>query len=292
MTSFRLKSIFFGLNLAFRLQIYFLKNLFCGIFEKLTEKSQNKLSDPMKIRTCVLDDEAVFRQLLENYISKVPFLELTAMYSDPFQAIEAINSGSVDLLFIDVEMPGINGIQFLKSLRKKPYVVIISSHPEYAADGFDLEVEDYLVKPFGFDKFLRAANKVNEKNTRIESSNTTTIINNTGSVPDTDYIFVKSDSRYQKIPLSEIVFIEAEKDFVNIHTTSGKKLVLANLSSIESQLPADVFIRVHRSFIVHQNKVEALDNDFIYLDKNKIPIGKTFKDTITERLLNGKVIKR
>ena len=203
----------------------------------------------MKIRCIVVDDEALARKYLKDYISKVPFLEFVGDFNSPLKAYELLEKGMVDLMFLDIQMPEITGLDFLRSLNRKPYVVLTTAYKEYALEGYELDITDYLLKPFSFDRFLKAANKVNmlvlnrEKKVEPKSDYNKTDFHE-------DYIVIRADRKYYKINYDDLIFIEGQKAYVTFHA-EGKKNVtaLASLKELEDKLPEKKFIRIHKSYI-------------------------------------------
>jgi len=236
----------------------------------------------MKIRCIVVDDEALARKYLKDYISKVPFLEFVGDFNSPLKAYELLEKGMVDLMFLDIQMPEITGLDFLRSLNRKPYVVLTTAYKEYALEGYELDITDYLLKPFSFDRFLKAANKVNmlvlnqEKKVEPKSDYNQTDFHD-------DYIIIRADRKYYKINYDDLIFIEGQKAYVTFHS-EGKKNVtaLASLKELEEKLPENKFIRIHKSYIVSIKKIDMLEGNMIEIAGDKLPVGKSFKSKVTE----------
>jgi two-component system, LytTR family, response regulator len=236
----------------------------------------------MKIRCIVVDDEALARKYLKDYISKVPFLELVGDFNSPLKAYELLEKGLVDLMFLDIQMPEITGLDFLRSLNRKPHVILTTAYKEYALEGYELDITDYLLKPFSFDRFLKAANKVNmlvlnqEKKEEPKSDYNQTDFHE-------DYIIIRADRKYYKINYDDLVFIEGQKAYVTFHS-EGKKNVtaLASLKELEEKLPENKFIRIHKSYIVSIKKIDALEGNMIEIAGEKLPVGKSYKSKVTE----------
>ncbi len=236
----------------------------------------------MKIRCIVVDDEALARKYLKDYISKVPFLEFVGDFNSPLKAYELLEKGIVDLMFLDIEMPDITGLDFLRSLNRKPFVVLTTAYKEYALEGYELDIIDYLLKPFSFNRFLKAVNKVNmmmlnkeKKDVPISSFNQTDF--------HEDYIIIRADRKYYKINYDDLIFVEGQKAYVTFHS-EGKKNVtaLASLKELEEKLPKNKFIRIHKSYIVSVKKIDSLEGNLIEIAGEKLPIGKSFKSKVAE----------
>ena len=227
--------------------------------------------------TCVaIDDEPIALEVLEEYISKTPNLELLKTFTDGFKAIEFIKENKVQLIFLDIQMPQITGLQLLKSLSEPPLVIFTTAYSNYAIEGFNLNAIDFLLKPFEFDRFLKAVNKASEYISYRERP--------AEAVTNTNFIFVKSDYQIIKIDLTDISMIEGMDDYVKIFT--GKKMILSNMTmkDILSKLPASNFTRVHRSFIVSLNHIESVRNKRIKIGEKFVPVGDSFADSFYKLL--------
>jgi DNA-binding LytR/AlgR family response regulator len=236
----------------------------------------------MKIRCIVVDDEALARKYLKDYISKVPFLEFVGDFNSPLKAYDLLEKGKVDLMFLDIQMPEITGLDFLRSLDQKPLVILTTAYKEYALEGYELDISDYLLKPFSFNRFLKAVTKVN----------TAMLIKDKQDVPSSDYnqtdfhddyIIIRADRKYYKINYDDLIFIEGQKAYVTFHS-EGKKNVtaLASLKELEEKLPENKFIRIHKSYIVSVKKIDALEGNMIEISGEKLPVGKSFKPKVSE----------
>ncbi len=236
----------------------------------------------MKIKCIVIDDEALARKYLKEYILKVPFLEFVGDFNSPLKAYDILERGEVDLMFLDIQMPDITGLDFLKSLNRKPFVILTTAYKEYALEGYELDISDYLLKPFSFERFLKAVNKVNNqmlnKEKRAEPGPT---YNQTDF--HEDYIIIRADRKYYKINYDDLVFVEGQKAYVTFHS-EGKKNVtaLASLRELEEKLPEKKFIRIHKSYIVSVKKIDSLEGNMIEIAGEKLPVGKSFKPKVAE----------
>ncbi|MCD9853954.1 LytTR family DNA-binding domain-containing protein [Epilithonimonas sp. JDS] len=224
-----------------------------------------------KIKCIVVDDEPLAIQLLENYVMKIPFLELVFSSENPIEALEYIQNNEADLIFLDIQMPELSGINFMKIVGDKLKYILTTAYSEYALEGYEHNVIDYLLKPIPFGRFEKSALKAQERFPTTE-----TLANS--------YFFVKSSGQQHKINFDEILFVESIKDYVNIKTENQEYIVLDTLKSLENQLPEN-FTRVHKSFILNLDKIEKIDVKNALLNSGKeIPIGETYKSEFFLRL--------
>lgn len=234
------------------------------------------------MRCIVVDDEPLALELMRNYISKVPFLELIATCGSAAEALVALKNNKTDLLFLDIQMPDITGVQLLKSLKEKPIVIFTTAYEEYALEGFNLDAIDYLLKPIPFDRFLKAVNKAQEYHS----------IRQNNSIPPTfpeineGFLFVKADYKIVKISIADIQFVEGLKDYIKIFTSASQKpiLTLLSLKSIEEKLPARDFVRVHRSFIVSIPRINSIQRNRIFIGEKEIPVGEQYKEAFFSKI--------
>jgi two-component system LytT family response regulator len=240
----------------------------------------------MKLSCIIIEDEPLARNLMEAYVQKVSNLNLLKSFSDPLQALDFLRENNVDIMFCDIQMPEITGITLLKILQKKPLVILTTAYSEYALEGYELEVFDYLLKPISFERFLKAVEKATirlaptEKAKSIEKP--IQVIESAGN--SNNFIFVKDGTKLIKINLDEILYIEGLKDYVSIITKEKKIVTLQTLKSLEIQLPEKKFIRVHNSYIIAFNAIEAIDKEKILIGKNYIPISDTYRKAFKEYL--------
>lgn len=232
------------------------------------------------IKCIAIDDEPLALAQLAGYIARIPFLSLVASCRDAFEAIETLSSQKVDLLFIDINMPDLNGLDFVRSLREHPLVVFTTAYSEYAVDGFKVEAVDYLLKPFSFQDLLQAANKAYK-----------CLEQKTGGNYD-DFLFVKSDYRVTRIRLADIRYIEGMSEYVRIYIEGEDKplMPLLSMKRLEEALPPSQFMRVHRSYIVNLNKIVEISRLRIVFGNTYIPVGDIYKDKFLE-YVNGKMMK-
>lgn len=226
------------------------------------------------INCIAIDDEPLALNLLADNISKIPYLNLVATCEDAFAAAKAIEEYTVDLIFIDIQMPGLTGLQFIESMNKKPMVIIVTAYKQFALDGYHLDVVDYLIKPVPLERFIKACNKAKEL---FELKNK----NSQGDIPH-HYIFVNVGYSLLKIMFDDIVFIEGLKDYIQIHLKSTPKPVLARMSikAMENQLPVSLFVRIHKSYIVSVQTITALRKNSLFIGDKEFSIGETYRDVI------------
>lgn len=237
----------------------------------------------MMLSCVILEDEPLARSLMENYVGKIAHLQLIRSFSDPLVALDFLRENKVDILFSDIQMPEITGIGLLKILKNKPLVILTTAYSEYAIEGYELDVFDYLLKPINFERFLKAVEKATIKLTpALETPKTTE--NQPINESNKDFIFIKDGTKMIKVRLGEIKYIEGLKDYVSIYTNDRKIVSLQTLKSLETQLPSNQFIRVHNSYIIAFDAIDVVDKEKILIGKNYIPISDTYKKPFREYL--------
>lgn len=239
------------------------------------------------IHCIIIDDEPLARKGLEEYISDIDFLVLDGSFQDPVKATKLLAGGSVQLIFLDIQMPRITGLQFLKSMQHPPPVVFTTAYPQYALDGFELNAIDYLVKPIAFDRFLKAALRVKEYYEVREKN----LAEDAGGRKE-GFFFVKADNKLVRIAYGDILFVEALQNYVAIHTASKKYITYLTFKSIEEYLPAEGFIKTHKSYIVAASRIDHIEGNTIRIGVHQVPISRTSKDEVMDRLLKGRFLKR
>jgi DNA-binding LytR/AlgR family response regulator len=240
----------------------------------------------MAINCIIIDDEPLARAGLKEYIADIDFFNLLGEFDNALAATEILGSGQVHLLFLDIQMPKITGIDFFKTLVNPPAVIFTTAYPQYALDGFEVNALDYLVKPVSFDRFYKAALKAKEFLGQKQSDKAG--VQEAAST----YFFIKADNSLVKIMYADVLFVEALQNYVTIHTATKKYISYLTFKSVEEYLPADTFIKVHKSFIIAANRVDSIDGNEIHIGQHRIPISRTLKDEVMEKLLNGKFLKR
>ncbi|RYZ53229.1 MAG: response regulator transcription factor [Chitinophagaceae bacterium] len=239
------------------------------------------------IRSIIIDDEPLARKGLKEYIHDIDFLHLEAEYDSPLKATTAISEGTVQLIFLDIQMPRITGLEFLKTVPSAPPVIFTTAFPQYALDGFELNALDYLVKPISFERFLKAALRAREfyelrqANAPVASANA-----------KPDYFFIKADNKLVKLFFNDILFAEALQNYVAIHTTTKKYITYLTFKSIEEFLPADQFVKTHKSYLVSASQIDNIEGSELRIGGHHIPISRSTRDEVMERLLKGRFLKR
>ncbi|HET6256182.1 MAG TPA: LytTR family DNA-binding domain-containing protein [Puia sp.] len=245
------------------------------------------------LRCIAVDDEPLALHLLTDYIGKVSFLDLAGTAGDAFEAARVLQAKPVDLIFIDIQMPGLTGLQFIQSLARRPMVIIITAYKKFAPEGFDLDVVDYLIKPVGLDRFMKACNKAQELYELRTSANAGAGPNagpGGGSANAAEFFFVNVDYSLVKVVFSDIIWIEGSGDYVKMHLKSTPKplLVRTSAKTLESELPAEKFLRIHKSYIVAVSSITAVRKNSVFIGELELPVGETYRDTL--RQLTGRDI--
>jgi len=233
----------------------------------------------MMMRCIIVDDEPLVRELLEDNVSQVPFLELVRSCKSALEALETLQKEQVDLIFLDIQMPRLNGLQFLQSLDHPPLIIIVSAYEKYAVESFNQQVADYILKPFSFDRFLKACNRAAELFRMQHFAMPAEAVKNYDFFVNVEYTLVK-------IVAADIDYIESLKDYIKIYLSSTTKPVVTRLSlkSIEAKLPVGTFIRTHKSFLVAISKITTIKRDFVCIGTIEIPVSETFRENITRVL--------
>jgi DNA-binding LytR/AlgR family response regulator len=235
-----------------------------------------------EIRFMVIDDEPIAHRIIEEYCTNLPHFKLVNHSYNALEAMQFLATNSIDLMFLDINMPKLNGFDFLKTLTIKPQVIVTTAYQEFALEGFELNVSDYLLKPFSFERFLKAANKITAENT-ITMREHQTVPNSSDNVDDLNQrIFIKGDKAHHQITLNDILYIEACGNYCLVYCRDGKIVTHQKISQFEKDLPQRLFMRVHKSFIVAKNKVNSVSSSQLDIADAKIPIGQTYKKTVTE----------
>ena len=239
----------------------------------------------MIIKCIAIDDEPLALDKIEGYVKQVPYLKLEGRFDSPMAALRFLKENCVDLLFLDIQMDGLTGIQLLESLTSKPKVILTTAFDQYALKGYELDVTDYLLKPIAFSRFIKAVEKVYDQ---LDKKNKPVIESSIVSESDSkDFIFIKSGTLLEKVCFNDILYIEGMKDYLRINTPTKKIMTIMNFSSIEKLIPASNFIRIHKSYIVAIDKIEVIDRAFVKIAGSSIPIGdafrKSFRQILNER---------
>lgn len=228
----------------------------------------------MTIRCIIVDDDELSRNIMEDLVKENEELELVKTCSDAIEAFNVLKNEEIDLIFLDVDMPKMTGIDLLRSLEVIPQVILITAHSEFAAQSYEYNVTDFIVKPISHARFITAVEKAKKNLLKPSISG--------GDAVQT--LFIKTDSRLVQVYTKNILYIEALGNYVNVYTTNGKFIVLSTMKDIESRLSAPDFMRVHRSFIVRVDKIESIEDNFIHINQKNIPIGKNYKEDLMQSL--------
>ena len=233
----------------------------------------------MKIKTIAIDDEPLALKLVSEYIRKTPYLELVGAFDNPLDAIDFLSSQEAELIFVDIQMPDLTGIEFTRTLEGNHKIIFTTAYEKYALEGFKLNAVDYLLKPFSYEEFLKAAWKAH-KMSELEANSTPTIEANN------QFLFLKSEYKIRRINFNDILYIEGLKDYIKVYTTGEDKplLSLNSIKSLESKLPEEKFMRVHRSYLVNLEKIETIERSRIIFGKTYIPISDQYKEKFQEFL--------
>lgn len=235
----------------------------------------------MKTRCLIVDDEPLARELIRGHVEKLENFEIVAECSDAMKALNVLREKQVDLMFMDIQMPQITGIEFLKTLKHPPKVIITTAYREYALEGFELDVADYLLKPITFERFLKAVNKYYQM---IQDD--VQVVANSGSekMPEESFIYIKENKKVVKVFLSEIKYIEGLSEYVQLFTDKRKIITKTSMTLMEEKLPSENFLRIHKSYIVSIHKIEAFTANTIEIQGKELPIGRSFKNAVLNAL--------
>jgi len=239
----------------------------------------------MMLRCVIIDDEPIARKGLKEYMQDASFLQLAGEFDNPLKAADMLMHSTIDLLFLDIQMPKMTGMEFLKTLPHPPMVIFTTAYPQYAVEGFEWNAIDYLLKPFSFERFWKAILKAKSIHETI-----------TAAVPpaanEPDYFFIKTDNKLVKIAYDEILFVEALQNYVAVYTTEKKYITYLTFKSIEEHLPANRFIKTHKSYIVAAAKVQSIEGNDITIGSHHIPISRTERETVLQQLIQNRLLRR
>ena len=238
----------------------------------------------MKINCIVIDDEQLARKGLSNLIKEVSFLNLVGVFSNPLEALTIIKEENIDLMFLDIHMPKMSGLELLKSLSNPPLTIITTAYSNHALEGYELNVTDYLLKPIPFERFIKSVNKIKdyvELKSKIAEGK-----------KSEDYFFIKCENRLEKIMYDEVLFVEALQNYVILHTTGKKYISYLTFKSVEEYLPPDRFLKVHKSYIISLSKIESITGREIKIGEHAISISASNKDEILNTILKNRLLKR
>jgi DNA-binding LytR/AlgR family response regulator len=240
------------------------------------------------MKCIIIDDEPLAREGLQKILSSISSVDVVETFSNAMLAYDFLKNNEIDLMFLDIEMASLNGLEFAKSIMNKPLIIFVTAYPQYALDSYEIDVVDYLVKPVRIERLLKAINKAENYLKLLQKNNeelTETTIEN-------DYVFIKADRKFVKIFFKDILYIEGLKDYVVIQTENKKLLTAMNIKTIHAQLPEKIFTRVSKSFIVNTTHITSVDAHSIQIKEEEIPIGLNFKEEFFEKFVSEKIIKR
>lgn len=243
----------------------------------------------MNFSCVIIDDEPLARECISNYVREVDFLDLVGMGNNPVELTQLLAEQKVDLIFLDIQMPKMNGIDFLKMTPNPPIVIITTAYPSYALEGFQLDVLDYLLKPITFNRFFKAITKAKDYHRLISSNMPAAVSAEQG---DVDYFFVKCDHKYEKIYFDDILYVQAMQNYVIIFTEKGKYVTLLYLKNVEEKLDRQSFIRVHKSYLVSIEKIDSVETHEIVIQAHRIPISRNYREEVINKVIEGKLWKK
>lgn len=239
----------------------------------------------MKLSCAIIDDESLARKLMEDHVQKIPDLELLASVKNPLLLESALGGLSVDLLFIDIQMPEMSGTSYIKSLKNQPMVVFTTAYPEYALEGFELDAIDYLVKPISFERFYHAYQKALHYATPKEQATASSNTESSGSQPG--FITIKADHKLHKVKTTDIQYIEGLKEYVSFYLKTGTRIIaLESLKKLEEKLP-DHFMRVHKSYIINLLEMESMEGNMVHIAGKTVPVGGSYRELLIQSLFGG-----
>lgn len=241
------------------------------------------------INCVIIDDEPLAREGLALYVGEVEFLSLVGTGENPLDLIGLLDHNRVDLVFLDIQMPKMSGIDFLKITRNPPLVIITTAYPSYALEGFQLNVLDYLLKPITFERFVKSATKAKDYHRLVSQSES---VSSPKTQVEADYFFIKCDLKYEKLFFEDILYIEGMQNYVTIFTYKGKYITLLTLKGLVQHLSSPTFIRVHKSYLVSSSKIEGIDGNEIVIQSHRIPISRNYRDQVLATVLSNRVWKK
>lgn len=236
----------------------------------------------MTLRCLIVDDEPLAQRVIQKYVHELPSLEITAQCKNAFEAMEALQQEDIDLMFLDINMPRLSGMSFLRTLRHPPLVIVTTAHPDHALEGYELDIVDYLKKPFSFERFLKAVQKAQERLALASAAPAYVLGEAERMQIEEGFIFVKEDKRTVRISLKDLLYVESVGDYAKYHLQEGVVLSYQSLKSIEALLPENHFPRIHKSYIIALSKVRAIEGNMVEIGQAKLPIGKTYRSAFMQ----------
>jgi len=231
----------------------------------------------MTLRAVAIDDEPLALAVIERFAGKIPDVDLLATFQNPIEAVSYLQTEEVDLVFLDIQMPDLTGLQFIQSLSEAPMVIFTTAHPEYAAESYEVDALDYLLKPIPFDRFYKSINKaLEQKKSRLVLEGQTEV----GEGNERDFLFVKSDTRFFKVHYKDILFVEGMRDYVALHTPQQRILTLMSMTKMLEKLPKDDFMRVHKSYIIGLKHIHLIQHNRVFIGEKEIPVSNSYKEDL------------
>lgn len=259
-------------------------------------------TDNTTLNCLIVDDEPLAQEVLQTHVAKIPSLRVVQVCNNAMEAFEALHKHQIDLVFLDINMPVISGLNFLTSLKEPPVVVFTTAYPEYAVDGFELDAVDYLLKPISFQRFSKAIDKVFARLKQPQGAAPEPKVSTVTEVaadnlkiaqPEKDYFFVKADNKLVKVSFSDILFIEGMKDYLKMQLKSGSPIVVhQTMKGMEDQLPSNRFMRIHKSYIVSLEAIQAIEGTTVHIGKHQIPVSNTYREMLLAAVASGTESKK
>ena len=244
----------------------------------------------MKLLNCfIIDDEPLARKGMEEYVNEIDFLSLVGKAENPVKALPSICENKVDLIFLDIHMPKLNGIDFIRTMKSPPLIIITTAFPEYAIESYELNILDYLLKPVSLERFVKACNKAYDYHLLSNNANNPVL---PSGISSCDHFFVKCGNKFEKIPYDQVLYLEAMENYVLIQTKEKKYTTYLTFKGIEASLPEELFVRIHKSYLVAMNAIESIDGNEITVGNKQIPISRNFRENAMNKILGKKLIKR
>jgi DNA-binding LytR/AlgR family response regulator len=240
------------------------------------------------MKCIIVDDEALAREGLEQYAREIDFLELTGSYKNALAAQNALRQQPVDLMFLDINMPKLSGLSFLETLARPPITIITTAYPDYALEGFRLDVLDYLLKPISLERFIKAVNKAHDYYLLQQAA----VQQEQEPAAAPNYVFLKHNQLYEKVVLADIIYVEAMQNYVVVHTLTKKIIVHLTFKVIESSLPASDFLRIHKSYIINLSHIQAIEGNTVHIHQKLIPISRSQRDELMEKVVNRALLSK
>jgi DNA-binding LytR/AlgR family response regulator len=241
-----------------------------------------------RLNCVVIDDEPLAQECITKYVERIEYLQLRGTGCDPIELTQILNREKIDLIFLDIQMPLMNGIDYLKVTNNLPMVIITTAYPTFALDGFSLDVVDYLLKPITFDRFFKAVNKANDYHKLVKKH----AGDSNASSRDCEFFFIKCDTKYERIYFNDILYVQALQNYVTIHTEKGRYITHLSLRNVEENLNQDHFIKIHKSYVVSVSKIDSIENNDVLIQSIRIPVGRNYRENLLDRTLKKNLWKK